>query len=171
MRQASDSDVEFRVDLGRTFSGVKKIELQHACIENKFLNFYQSTKGDFRDFSFRIGDQTYSIQADIFLTIDNISEFLLRKTSVALSVLYENETTFPDPGDCLIIKSETLSGITLLGFGWTKIGFEQGAYVFVSKKISALRLPDFAQPPLALIEIQQFAAGLVLKPLKRRRRG
>ena len=60
----SGNDVQFRVDLGRVHSNVFKIELQQLALENKFLNFYESFRGNFRDLSFQYNFFNYTVTID-----------------------------------------------------------------------------------------------------------
>ena len=79
-----------------------------------------------------------------------------------MSIVYDNGTDtgtlYPAVPTRLMIKT-TAASLQLIGFGWTKIGFEQATYIPVSQTIRATRLADFAQTPVVLIDIAQLNAS------------
>jgi hypothetical protein len=147
MKQATDDDVKFRVDLGRVHSNVFRVELQQAILENKFCNFYDSQGGDFRDLSFSYtngGTTTYRIFIDQFLTILNLNTIVQQKTGRNFQIKFSNDTLYGDATTVLRLRDVAGRIFTPIGFGWTKLGFELRPYTFsLAGIVDASFLPDF----------------------------
>lgn len=143
MKESGD-DVQFKVDLGRIHSNVFKIELQQIAIENKFLNFYDSFRGNFRDLSFSYNFTTYSITIDQYINMDNLSSLILNKTGINFNIQFTNGTIYADPTSRLRLTNPTGNSIIFTGFGWSKLGFELGkVFTFANNRLDASFLADF----------------------------
>lgn len=95
-------------------------------VENKFLNFYDSQEGDFRDLSFSYtngGTTTYRILIDQFLTILNLNTFVQQKSGKNFQIKFSNDTIYGDATTVLKLTDVAGRIFTPIGFGWTKLGF------------------------------------------------
>ena len=67
-------------------------------VENKFLNMYDSQRGNFRDLSLTFADERYTITVDQYLTMDNLSALIQSKTGTNFNIKFDNGTIYADPG-------------------------------------------------------------------------
>ena len=158
MSQPGDNDVQFRVDLGRVHNNVFKVEAQQLVVENKFLNMYDSQRGNFRDLSLTFEGVLYTITVDQYLTMDNLSSLIQSKTGTNFNIKFDNGTIYADPGSRIQFSATNGQQITFNGFGWSKLGFVLDTVQTFSGlgKVTASFLPDFGQPPLIFIRVQKF---------------
>lgn len=154
--------------------------------ENKFLNFYQSQKIDYRSLDFVLlfktfpgvtEDLTYTVPMNRFVDYPSFKSYInaVAKTNDGHPV--EIKVNDPDPYayPTYTLNLEFLSGdhdghplvgVKLLGGGWEKLGVKLGEYYNAegdtTVKVLGNSIYDFSSPPVILVNLDPiFGPGAI----------